>query len=435
MPEGLFQGLISGLVGGIGDGVLQHEERQYQERQENKKARLQVLQHAFDSGKLDEKGEDAAFQELLQLTMGGAEGKGKGGGKQLGEAQKLLHGVLLPIKLLRKLGGGGAGKEQLPQAPTRSAGGGQTETTSRGGEGLPSVPQRAAPHVMAFEERQKREQTAKESELRGQLRIQNEVEDEHHKKLLEALPEEEKKTLDSTFSAISDSYKKYFGKDPDDKTKQRIFEQSYEKAFGVKAPTYRAPQQLGNVHGEDYGLAPGLYKHARDQDGNDQFDKIDEKKSKWEQDRADAIGALQRKAAKAGHDLTEEEAGQRLADMKAEEDDLKHKVLEARLQSTQLTVRDKQFFNPQLKLSLAMQTQIMTKAEQIALTGISQDIEYISASDENTKMAIIAKRIQQAVTALEQQSPATPPTNPLLGPGKGAGRDSDPLGILPGAKR
>jgi hypothetical protein len=66
---------ISGLLGGYTEIALKAEERKHEEAMADKRARVQVLQAAINSGRLSPDAEDAAFSQIEELTGGGKKGK------------------------------------------------------------------------------------------------------------------------------------------------------------------------------------------------------------------------------------------------------------------------------------------------------------------------------------------------------------------------
>jgi hypothetical protein len=136
-------GFISGLIGGYTDQMIKKEKLSHDEEIANKKARSDVLSAALASGRLTTEAQDAALDQLMELSGGG---KGKKGGPDIkGMFSKLIgryHQQQIPsleeatAQKQQQGGGVSRGTQRTTQAPFE-----EVPPAPKAGAGIEPVPQ------------------------------------------------------------------------------------------------------------------------------------------------------------------------------------------------------------------------------------------------------------------------------------------------------
>lgn len=127
-------GFLGSLVGGYAETMLKKQDAEREQENLNKRERVQILQHALDSGKLTPEAQKAAWEQLEEITGGGKGKGGKGGkgkfsitdimGRLTGHIAKQSMGSIEGVPETQQAPAQGGSKKSMgspPTPPTRSA--------------------------------------------------------------------------------------------------------------------------------------------------------------------------------------------------------------------------------------------------------------------------------------------------------------------------
>jgi len=269
MPQsgGAFAGLVSGLVSGFGKEYRNIEQQKHEDNIRDKQTRISILQHAIDSGTLDDDSMQAATDQLGEII------DGKPGGK----TSEKLKALLDPILAVGKLMGGvktpaapgtneNFGGTQRPSAPPPGGGGFEIPSAPRPGQSAPSnaIAQvqgvTPAPRKMTVKTKAQRQQEALDLD-KARILQQYALGDEEKARQLANLPKETAAKVDANI-AVARKYYRVRDKDNpngrplrDDEALPDAYTQAILEESGVmnqpRAAGSQTVKAIGRVEGKN----------------------------------------------------------------------------------------------------------------------------------------------------------------------------------------
>lgn len=222
MPQagGGFAGFVSGLTKGFGKTMLEVEQQKHEDAIRDKQNRISVLQHAIDSGNLDDESMQSATDQLGEIL------DGKPGGKTSEKLKAMLDPIIAVAKLMHGAKGSTPGlppqgngtngpmSETLPAQKPPTGGGGFDIPTppTRGRTVAPiavaqnGIPARATMSGMKVKTAKQKQDEILAGE-KAKILQQYALGDEEKKKQLAALPGEQQAQIDSNIKVARKYYR------------------------------------------------------------------------------------------------------------------------------------------------------------------------------------------------------------------------------------